>query len=128
MEQLVARRAHNPKVVRSSRAPATRKGCQFWQPFFYEPLNLHVKMDEFVVYVLFSEKYNKIYVGYTSALIDRFMSHNALAKSGYTVKFRPWIVVHTEFFSQKKDAMIREKQLKSSQGRAFIRTQILSYI
>jgi putative endonuclease len=85
-------------------------------------------MDEFVVYVLFSEKYNKIYVGYTSALIDRFTSHNALAKSGYTFKFRPWIVVHTEFFSQKKDAMIREKQLKSSQGRAFIRTQILSYI
>ena len=25
MEQLVARRAHNPKVVRSSRAPATKK-------------------------------------------------------------------------------------------------------
>ena len=89
MEQLVARRAHNPKVVRSSRAPATRKGCQFWQPFFFETLKLLVSMDEFVVNVLFSEKHNKIYIGYTTALIDRFMSHNKLAKSGYTVKFRP---------------------------------------
>ncbi len=46
-------------------------------------------MDEFVVNVLFSEKHNKIYIGYTTALIDRFISHNKLAKSGYTVKFRP---------------------------------------
>ena len=82
-------------------------------------------MEEFVVYVLFSEKHNKIYVGYTFALINRFMSHNELAKSGYTVKFRPWLVVHTEFFSEKKHALIREKELKSSRGRDFIKNQIL---
>ena len=35
MEQLVARRAHNPKVARSSRVPATsEKVVKFWQPFF----------------------------------------------------------------------------------------------
>ena len=35
MEQLVARRAHNPKVARSSRVPATiEKDCQFGNPFF----------------------------------------------------------------------------------------------
>ncbi|WP_374707758.1 GIY-YIG nuclease family protein [Flavobacterium sp. J372] len=36
-------------------------------------------MDEFVVYILYSEKHQKSYVGYTSALIDRFKSHNLLA-------------------------------------------------
>ena len=34
VEQLVARRAHNPKVVSSSLAPATQKGNQKWLLFF----------------------------------------------------------------------------------------------
>ncbi len=34
MEQLVARRAHNPKVVGSSPAPATKKKVVFITAFF----------------------------------------------------------------------------------------------
>ena len=34
MEQLVARRAHNPKVVGSSPAPATKRKVVLLQPFF----------------------------------------------------------------------------------------------
>ncbi|SEF65871.1 GIY-YIG catalytic domain-containing protein [Halpernia humi] len=33
-------------------------------------------MNEFVVYVLYSEKYDKYYTGFTSSLIERFYSHN----------------------------------------------------
>ena len=79
----------------------------------------------FVTYVLFSAKYNAMYIGYTSDLISRFHSHNRLATKGYTIRFRPWIVVHAEFFDTQFEALTREKQLKSSQGRNFIRTQIL---
>lgn len=39
-------------------------------------------MEEFVVYILFSEKHNKTYVGFTSNLIERFKSHNLLAIKG----------------------------------------------
>ncbi len=74
----------------------------------------------FAVYVLFSQKFDKIYIGYTSDLISRFKSHNELGK-GWSKKFRPWIVIHLEFFNTKKEAMIREKQLKSSRGRNWIR-------
>ena len=42
----------------------------------------------FVTYVLYSEKFDKIYIGYTSDLINRFHSHNSLAKKGYSIKFR----------------------------------------
>ncbi len=35
MEQLVARRAHNPKVVGSSPAPATKRKVVFITAFFY---------------------------------------------------------------------------------------------
>ena len=47
-------------------------------------------MEEFVVYILFSEDYGKTYIGFTSNLIERFKSHNYLSKKGYTIKFRPW--------------------------------------
>ena len=78
----------------------------------------------YTVYCLYSEKYNKIYIGYTSDLIDRFHSHNSLATKGYTIKYRPWIIAFTEVFNDKGEAMKREKELKSSRGRAFLKRYI----
>jgi putative endonuclease len=80
---------------------------------------------DYTVYCLYSEKHDKIYVGYTSDLIDRFHSHNSLVTKGYTVRYRPWIVAYTEVLSDKSEAMKREKELKSSRGRAFLRDYIL---
>ena len=74
----------------------------------------------FTVYVLYSLRFDKIYIGYTSNLIQRFYSHNELGKSGYTIKFRPWTVIYTEVFTEKKDACKRELQLKSANARARI--------
>lgn len=82
---------------------------------------IYVEMDEFVVYVLYSKKYGKTYVGFTSNLIERFKSHNFLSKKGYTIKFRPWVVVYLEFFSSKTEALKREKLLKTGKGREFIK-------
>jgi putative endonuclease len=72
------------------------------------------------VYVLHSKTFNKIYIGYTSNLDSRLLSHNELATKGYTVKYRPWTIIHSEAFDNKLDAMKREKQLKSAKGREFI--------
>jgi len=79
------------------------------------------KMEEFVVYILFSEVYGKTYVGFTSNLIERFKSHNFLSNKGYTIKFRPWEVVYVEFFTTKSEALKREKFLKTGKGREFIK-------
>ena len=81
-------------------------------------------MDEFVVYILYSEKFSKTYTGFTSNLIERFKSHNNLSTKGYTLKFRPWIVIHIEFFNSKIEAMNREKYLKTGIGREFIKNLI----
>ena len=78
----------------------------------------------FTVYVLYSEKYDKIYIGYSSDFEDRLRSHNEYATKGYSLKFRPWKVVYTENYTTKGEAMKREKQLKTSRGRAFIRNVI----
>jgi putative endonuclease len=77
------------------------------------------------VYVLFSKTYNRLYVGETADLISRFQSHNALATNGFTIKYRPWLVVYVEFFDSRPQALSREKALKSGQGRAWIRSEIL---
>ncbi len=74
----------------------------------------------FTVYVLYSAKFNKIYIGYTSHLINRMKSHNFLASKGYTKRFRPWKVAYTEIFYNKSDALKREKELKSARVRQFI--------
>lgn len=76
----------------------------------------------FFVYVLYSSSFDKIYVGFTSDLENRFKSHNELSKKGWTIRFRPWEIVYTEEFQEKQDAMRREKQLKSAAGRDFIWT------
>ena len=78
----------------------------------------------FIVYVLYSEQHNKIYVGFTSNLEQRFISHNELGKKGWTIKFRHWIIVHQESFDSKSDAMKREKELKTAAGRSFIWSKI----
>ena len=78
----------------------------------------------FTVYVLHSPQYDKIYIGYTSNLEQRLLSHNKLSKKGYTVRYRPWTVIHTEEFVNKTEALKREKQLKSARGRLWIRTLI----
>lgn len=76
------------------------------------------------VYVLYSKEFNKIYIGFTSDLEDRFLSHNEKATKGFTVKYRPWEIAFFEEFETKPNAMKREKELKTSRGRTFIWEQI----
>jgi len=78
----------------------------------------------YTVYILFSQKHNKIYIGYTSNLIQRFCSHNELSNKGWTIKFRPWVVIYCEYFETKEEAIKREKELKKAKGREWIRQNI----
>jgi putative endonuclease len=76
---------------------------------------------QFYVYVLYSVSHNQIYIGYSS----RIKSHNELAAKGFTVRYRPWTLLHKEVFESKILAMKRERELKSAKGREFIRKTLL---
>ena len=78
----------------------------------------------FTVYILYSRQFDKIYVGYTSNLESRLNAHNHPKNTGWTKRFQPWEVIYTEIYDEKEKAAEREKQLKSSRGRAFIRSII----
>ncbi len=78
---------------------------------------------DYVVYILYSSKSVRNYTGYTSHLIQRIYSHNIFGKDG-TRLYRPWIVVHVEFYATKEQAMKREKYFKSGRG-VSIKKQII---
>ncbi|WP_214072728.1 GIY-YIG nuclease family protein [Mucilaginibacter sp. dw_454] len=69
------------------------------------------------VYILYSPTFDKIYIGYSSDLDNRMLSHNELATKGHTIRYRPWLIAHTEDFEFKTNAIKRENYLKSTQGR-----------
>ena len=69
-------------------------------------------MSEFVVYILHSQISSKIYIGYTSNLIQRFYSHNFKATKGYTRHYRPWTVIHVAFFLSNLNCIL--PQIKRS--------------
>ena len=77
------------------------------------------------VYVLYSKKSNKIYIGFTTNLRKRLLSHNELGGKDWTRSYRPWILILIEEDSEKAEALKREQQLKGGQGREYIRKQEL---
>ncbi len=74
----------------------------------------------FYTYVLYSPQHGKIYTGYTSDLAARLASHNSLATKGYTIRYRPWVLIYQEEFATKSAAMQKERELKTARGRKYI--------
>ena len=71
------------------------------------------------VYVLFSIKLDKRYVGRTSDLKKRLEHHNN-GLDRFTKKGLPWILVYYEAYLSKKDTTQRELFLKSGRGRELL--------
>lgn len=79
------------------------------------------------VYFLKSRRFDKIYIGFTSNLNNRIETHNHLKNKGWTKSFMPWELIYYEEYTSKSkgDALKREKQLKTAQGRKYIYENIL---
>lgn len=71
------------------------------------------------VYVLRSLKTGRRYVGSTADVEQRLRRHN-LGHSKSAKSGRPWIVVHTESFASRTEAVNRELFLKSGSGRTLL--------
>ena len=83
----------------------------------------------FYVYILRSESSGKTYVGQTSDLERRVAQHNDpdFTLTLYTKRNKgPWRLIHSEEYPSRKEAIDREKYLKSGQGREWLRENILS--
>ena len=81
----------------------------------------------YYVYVIQNDK-NKIYIGQTGNLEKRLKRHNGVLpnkNSSYTsINKGSWKLVYKEHFGSRGEAVKREKELKSYQGRQFIKNYI----
>jgi putative endonuclease len=68
------------------------------------------------VYIIYSQKLDKYYIGFSSDVEDRLRKHNRRSK-GFSSLGRPWMLIYTKRFETKKEVMVREKQLKSWKNR-----------
>ncbi len=71
------------------------------------------KEEEFFVYILFSNTFERFYVGMTNDLKRRLKQHNSNQVLS-TKAYSPWSMVHNEKFDTREEARRREKYLKSA--------------
>ena len=81
----------------------------------------------FYIYVLKSLKDNKLYTGYTNNLKKRLIEHEkGLVKS---TKYRlPVELIYFEGCNNQQDATKREKYLKTTYGKRYIKNRLKNYL
>ncbi|HEY5590935.1 MAG TPA: GIY-YIG nuclease family protein [Paludibacter sp.] len=81
----------------------------------------------YYVYVLKSEFDGDMYTGYSNDLKQRLQQHNdGLVAS--TKNRRPFILVYFEACLNQQDATHREKYLKTSWGKRYIKARLKNYL
>ncbi|MFA7253150.1 MAG: GIY-YIG nuclease family protein [Patescibacteria group bacterium] len=79
-----------------------------------------------IIYAIYNKSYEKFYIGQTEDLEERMAAHNDHRfPNCYTARFDgEWQLIYKEEVAARKEALIREKQLKSFRGREFIKSMI----
>ena len=75
-------------------------------------------METFYVYILYSPKYDKYYIGQTPDPQTRLLFHNELSKKSFTSRYRPWeckkvIPVPNRTLARKMENYIKKRKSRS---------------
>lgn len=81
----------------------------------------------YYVYVLKSEIDSNMYVGYSKDLNNRIQQHNS-GNVNSTKNRRPLILIYYEACLNQQDATHREKYLKTSWGKRYIKNRLKNYL
>lgn len=81
----------------------------------------------YYTYILQSQKNNSLYIGYTSDLKKRLLSHNG-GQNQATRPFLPYRLIFYEAFLNRIDAKNREEYLKGGYGRRSIKTLLRRFL
>lgn len=81
----------------------------------------------YYVYVLKSEVDGNFYTGYSSNLENRLLQHESGQVSS-TKNRRPLILIYYEVCLNQHDATHREKYLKTSWGKRYLRNRLKNYL
>ena len=68
-------------------------------------------------YILYSEKIDQFYIGFTcDTILERIRKHNSNHK-GFTGRTNDWKLVHLEIYNSKEEAFERERVVKGWKSR-----------
>lgn len=84
-------------------------------------------MNMYYVYVLLSLKDNRFYTGYTENLRNRLEMHSKGFVS-ITKNRRPLKLIYYEACLAQKDVLKREKYLKTTWGKRYLKNRLKSYL
>jgi len=84
-------------------------------------------MKSYYVYVLKSKLDGKFYTGFTSDIEKRLNEHNS-GKVSSTRSRIPLEIVYFEFCLNIDDAIHREKYLKTTYGKRYLKTRLKNYL
>ncbi len=73
----------------------------------------------FTLYILFSEKNKKYYVGSCQNMEERITRHNS-GRNKSTHSGMPWKIIYQEKFDTRSDAVARELSIKKKKSKIFI--------
>jgi putative endonuclease len=80
----------------------------------------------FTVYILYSPSSEKFYIGYTSELPEDRLKKHLSNHTGYTARYKDWIISYSEKFTNKEEAIKREREIKGWKSKDKIRKLISS--
>lgn len=76
----------------------------------------------YTVYVIYNSKCKKTYTGQTESIVERIRQHNDHYYKSFTSRFPgKWVLIYKESAATRSDAIKREKQLKSGNGRKYVK-------
>jgi len=84
-------------------------------------------MNMYFIYILKSELDNNFYVGYTHNIDKRLQDHEK-GNVPSTKNRRPLRLVYFEACLNQQDAIHREKYLKTSWGKRYIKNRLKNYL
>jgi putative endonuclease len=94
----------------------------------FEDLQCLAPLDNFYfVYVLKSEKDNNFYTGFSENLYKRIEEHDA-GRVESTMYRGPFKLVYYEACLNKKDALKRERYLKTAWGKRYIKSRLSNWL
>lgn len=79
----------------------------------------------YTIYAIYNKSAKKYYIGQTKDLAERLKLRNNHTFKSYASRFPgEWVLIYSESATTRSEALIREKQLKSGNGRLFIKSYI----
>ncbi|MGB2869865.1 MAG: GIY-YIG nuclease family protein [Bacteroidota bacterium] len=77
----------------------------------------------YALYVLYSRKADRYYIGYSADPVRRLHFHNTIEK-GFTSRFRRWELVWSKAFATKSEAQAAERKVKSWKSKIMVKKLI----